>query len=49
MTEHVRTKIQEISQGQDGFTVGWRDGGVSHFHFIWLRHESSWKSGDGRY
>ena len=24
MTENVRTKIQEISQGQDGFTVGWR-------------------------
>ena len=39
MTEHVRTKIQEISQGQDGFTVGWCDGGVSHFHFIWLRHQ----------
>ncbi|MED5532633.1 MAG: TauD/TfdA family dioxygenase [Pseudomonadota bacterium] len=39
MTEHVRKKIQEISQGQDGFTVGWCDGDVSHFHFIWLRHQ----------
>ena len=25
MTKNVRTKIQEMSQGQDGFTVGWRD------------------------
>ena len=24
MTENVRTKIQEMSQGQDDFTVGWR-------------------------
>jgi len=39
LTEQVRTKIQEMSQGQDGFTVGWCDGGVSHFHFIWLRHQ----------
>ena len=49
MTEQMRTKIEEISQGQDGFIVGWCDGGVSHFHFIWLRYRSNWKGGEGRY
>ena len=39
MTEHVRTKIEGLSRERDRITIKWCDGGVSHFHFIWLRHQ----------
>ena len=39
MTQAERTKIESISCEKDGITINWCDGCVSHFHFIWLRHQ----------
>ena len=39
MTQAQRTKIERLSCEKDGITINWRDCTVSHFHFIWLRHQ----------
>jgi len=39
MTQAARTKIENLSTGKEGITITWRDGYLSHFHFIWLRHQ----------